>query len=299
MPRRQLAFLSLVAALAAPPARPPAAAGVGGAGGRDPGGPGVAGRYDSPLGRIDVAVQGAAVTGKLVAPAKSCPFAAGDEILRATVLDDSVAGQLRIWLRGDGCRASDAWGNAVLLVGKAGLSGAVHVREANCATPLGPKGGITLTRWSPGGRTATAAAGSRETARARRERARTVIRDGATWLGEGNFEAARKRFLEALDIDPRVPEALNGVGVTYRMRNDLPAALEWYKKALALDPDFGDAYYNMACVYALQGQKDLALRYLQIAALNGYASAEGIDADPDLSGLHDEPGYRALLKARL
>ena len=76
-------------------------------------------------------------------------------------------------------------------------------------------------------------------------------------------------------------------------------ALDWYKKALAVDPDFGDAYYNMACVYAVRGQKDLALRYLQIAALNGYASAEGIDADPDLSTLHDEAGYRALLKARL
>ncbi len=83
------------------------------------------------------------------------------------------------------------------------------------------------------------------------------------------------------------------------MRNDLPAALGWYKKALAVDPDFGDAYYNMACVYALQGERELALRYLQIAALNGYASAEGIDADPDLAALREEPAYEALVKARL
>ena len=89
------------------------------------------------------------------------------------------------------------------------------------------------------------------------------------------------------------------MGVTFRMRNDQEAALEWYKKSLAVNPDFGDAYYNMACVYALQGKKDLALRYLQIAALNGYASAEGIDEDPDLAALHDEPAYQALLKAHL
>ena len=69
------------------------------------------------------------------------------------------------------------------------------------------------------------------------------------------------------------------------MRNDLARALEWYKKALAVDPDFGDAYYNMACVYALEGQKEMALRYLQIAALNGYATAEGIDGDPDLESV--------------
>jgi Flp pilus assembly protein TadD len=298
MPRWQLAFVALLAALSGGPRDALAASGQGGSGRGAHRGPAIAGRYDSPLGRLELAVQGAAVTGKLLAPARSCPFAAGDEVLRGTVLDDSVAGQLRIWLRGDGCKAGQAWGNAVLLVGKAGLSGAVHVEDANCTTPLGPRGGLTLVRVDAGGR-AGAPGSSAESPRARRERARTVMRDGAAWLGEGSFEAARKRFLEALEIDPRVPEALNGVGVTYRMRNDLAAALEWYKKALAVDPDFGDAYYNMACVYALQGQKDLALRYLQIAALNGYASAEGIDADPDLSTLHDEPGYRALLKARL
>ena len=37
----------------------------------------------------------------------------------------------------------------------------------------------------------------------------------------------------------------------------------------------------------------------QIAALNGYATAEGIDGDPDLAALHDEAAYRALVKAHL
>jgi Flp pilus assembly protein TadD len=123
--------------------------------------------------------------------------------------------------------------------------------------------------------------------------------DAAAWLHEGNFERARKRFQEAIALDPGLPEAFNGVGVTYRMRNDLAAAVAWYKKALAVDPDFGDAYYNMACVYALQGQEELALRYLQIAAMNGYATAEGIDQDPDLEPLRATPAYRALVKARL
>jgi superkiller protein 3 len=136
-------------------------------------------------------------------------------------------------------------------------------------------------------------------AKTRRERARALMRDGAAWLREGNFESARGQFLAAVDVDPALPEAYNGVGVTFRMRNDQEAALDWYKKSLAVNPDFGDAYYNMACVYALQGKKDLALRYLQIAALNGYASAEGIDEDPDLESLRDEPAYRALLKAHL
>ena len=83
------------------------------------------------------------------------------------------------------------------------------------------------------------------------------------------------------------------------MLDELARALDWYKKALAIDPDFGDAYYNMACVYALQGSKDMALRYLQIAAMNGYATAGGMDEDPDLESLRAEPGYRALVGARM
>jgi len=297
MAPRGLAIFVLAAALAAA-ARPLAAPGR-----RAPAAvrsiPEIAGAYDSPLGRIAVEVQGASAVGKLVQPSPECPFPAGEEVLRATILDDSLAGKVRVWLRGDGCAARDAWGSAVLLAGAAGLSGAVHLEEKGCTGPLGKKGGLVLARAAagkPGGSEAARPGAARGS---RRERARALLKDGAAWLEEGNFEAARKRFLEAAQIDTRVPEALNGVGVTYRMRNELGAALEWYKKALAVDPDFGDAYYNMACVYALQGEKELALRYLQIAALNGYATAEGIDGDPDLAALHDEAAYRALVKAHL
>ena len=55
----------------------------------------------------------------------------------------------------------------------------------------------------------------------------------------------------------------------------------------------------MACAYALGGRTDLALRYLQIAALNGYATAGGIDGDPDLESLRAEPAYRALVRAKM
>jgi TPR repeat protein len=84
------------------------------------------------------------------------------------------------------------------------------------------------------------------------------------------------------------------VGVTYYGRHDYEMALEWYKKALEIDSNFSDAYYNMACVYALQGERTLALRYLQIAAVNGYVTAEGVDGDSDLASLRTTREYRAL-----
>ena len=258
--------------------------------------PAIDGEYDSPLGRVRLEADGGGWRGLLVAPGRACGFRAGEEVLRATLLDDSLAGQVRLCLSGKACQAKEAWSSAVLLATAGKLSGAVHVKEKGCRGPLGKRGGVTFTRAGAPGEKAAAAAGAKG---AGREEARKLLRDGAAWLHEGNFEQARRRFLEAIDVDASLPEAYNGVGVTYRMRNDLPGALAWYKKALAVDPDFGDAYYNMACVYALEGRKDLALRYLQIAALNGYTTAGGMDEDPDLESLRAEPGYRALRAAKM
>jgi hypothetical protein len=258
------------------------------------------GEYDTPLGRVVIGPAGAEVVGRLLAPTGPCRFLPGEEVLRGTVLDDSLAGRLRVCLAGRACRTREAWGNAVLLVAADRLSGAVHVDTKGCRASVGGKGGVVFRRAAAARASATRGAGMAPATRgpnARREKARRVLRDGAAWLSEGNFEKARARFLEAAEIDPALPEAFNGVGVTYRMRNDLAAALGWYKRALAIDPDFGDAYYNMACVYALRGEKALALRYLQIAALNGYATSEGIDGDPDLEPLRREPAYRALVRA--
>jgi tetratricopeptide (TPR) repeat protein len=249
------------------------------------------GEYESPLGRIRLEERDGRVSGVLVAPSRGCRLAAGGEVLRGTLLDDSVAGELRVCLSGKACRTSSAWASTVLVASEGRLAGALHVRVKGCSAPGGKNGGITLARAGPLGTTAHATS--------RRAEARELLRDGAGHLAEGSFEAARRRFEDAIALDGSLPEAYNGVGVTYRMRNDLPSALAWYKKALGVDPDFGDAYYNIACVYALQGERALALRYLQIAAMNGYATAEGIDADPDLESLRGDPAYRALVKARL
>jgi hypothetical protein len=271
-------------------------------------GPIATGLWETSVGRIQVDAEGDFLVGRLVGASGVCKFEPGSEVLKATVLDDSLAGKLRVCLRGKGCKAKEEWASAVFLVGPGSLAGAVHVESRGCVAPVGKKGGLTLRRVVaaapvPGAAVAPPPpppkAAARGEGRAQRAKARELLRDGAAYLNEGSFEAARRRFLESIEVDGTIPEAFNGVGVTWRMRNDLDRALEWYKKALLVDPDFGDAYYNMACVYALRGEKDMALRYLQIAALNGYASGEGIDADPDLEKLRDDPAYKALVRAKM
>ena len=119
---------------------------------------------------------------------------------------------------------------------------------------------------------------------------------GAQFMNNGFFERARRKFRQAIDLDPTRPEAFNGIGVTYYARNDYEEALRWYKKGLEVDANFGDAYYNMACIYSLKKKPNLAFRYLHIAALNGFVQPKVLAEDSDLDNLRSDPRYKKIVQ---
>lgn len=55
------------------------------------------------------------------------------------------------------------------------------------------------------------------------------------------FEKALKDFKKAADLNPKLPQAHNGIGYSYRQLGDYAKALESYDRALALNPNFLDA----------------------------------------------------------
>jgi Flp pilus assembly protein TadD len=128
----------------------------------------------------------------------------------------------------------------------------------------------------------------------RRGQAQSVMQEAAAFLQEGRFEPAREKFLAAIRVDPTVPEAYNGVGVSFYGRQQYADAEKWYRRALAVDPDFGDAYYNLACLHAIGGRKDTALRLLELAVKNGYTTDASLDRDPDLASLRGDPRFAKL-----
>lgn len=125
---------------------------------------------------------------------------------------------------------------------------------------------------------------------------RSAMEEGQGLMEAGFFERARKKFVEATELDPTRPEAFNGVGVTYYARQDYDEALSWYKKSLEVNPNFGDAFYNMACIYSLTKKKDLAFRYLDIAAMNGFVQPQVLEEDPDLQNIRSEPRFQEILR---
>ncbi len=129
-----------------------------------------------------------------------------------------------------------------------------------------------------------------------RKKAHEIAEDGAQYLSEGRFEKARARFQEAVKVDPTYAEGYNGIGTTFRARNDLKEALRWYKRSVQADPTIGDPYYNMACIYALERKRALALRYLVIARKNGYVTGDAMKKDDDLASLRSDKTFQSLLE---
>lgn len=61
----------------------------------------------------------------------------------------------------------------------------------------------------------------------------------------GDFPAARRAYLAALDIAPGWASAHNELGSLAFLENDLPGAIVQFRKAVAAEPDFALAQYNL------------------------------------------------------
>ena len=71
--------------------------------------------------------------------------------------------------------------------------------------------------------------------------------------------------------------------------------LHWAEQALAIDPGDAGVRYNVACLYALEGEKDRAFECLEKAVRAGFGNRAWIEKDPDLESLRDDPRFTALM----
>lgn len=71
--------------------------------------------------------------------------------------------------------------------------------------------------------------------------------------------------------------------------------LEWAARAVEIDPDDAGVSYNVACLYALEGEVDRAITSLETAIRAGFFNRGWLDRDPDLDPIRDHPRFQALL----
>lgn len=109
------------------------------------------------------------------------------------------------------------------------------------------------------------------------------------------------RPLWMLFVNNIVVHPLSHLWLLYNDRHEPEKAMRLQEQAsqslAALDPDpnwQGNIQYNLACVYALSGEKDKALCTLKQALALNPGLLEWTKEDGDLSSLRQEPDYLAL-----
>jgi Flp pilus assembly protein TadD len=104
-------------------------------------------------------------------------------------------------------------------------------------------------------------------------RAAEQLHRGWAYLEAGDPERAEIAFEHALEFRPELPEALNGLGVVARTREDLELARAHFERALRLAPHFAEAHANLGETLLALGRAGAAEAELRAA----------LRIDPDLA----------------
>ena len=105
--------------------------------------------------------------------------------------------------------------------------------------------------------------------------------------------AAWQRVVEANPVNARF---WNSFGDAAYGNKEYRRAILAYEKALELGAGFpSNAAYNIACCYALLGEKEQAFKWLQKAFDMGFRNLAHSQQDSDLVSLHDDPRFNKIV----
>jgi len=85
---------------------------------------------------------------------------------------------------------------------------------------------------------------------------------GLAALYTRDIEGAKEAFLEAIRIDPRLPQGHYGLGLVLKNQGKTEEAIAALEKARALDPDDPDILYNLGLLHARRRDFDPAITLL-------------------------------------
>ena len=99
-----------------------------------------------------------------------------------------------------------------------------------------------------------------------------------------------------LELNPDDARALYLSAASLMHLGERERALDLAARAQALDPEDTSVLYNVACVYAIGGEVDKAVRSLERAVQNGFGQREWLENDSDLDSLRAVPRFQALMR---
>jgi len=128
----------------------------------------------------------------------------------------------------------------------------------------------------------------------------------ATGLCSDLFDAIETPALSEVDFDIQFCqdilrtsashfEALVLLGDSYTRKGEYQKGLELDLSLSRICPENKMVRYNLACSYALTGQKEKAIQAIEQAVELGYRDAEHLRQDHDLDAIKSDPRFQALL----
>lgn len=115
--------------------------------------------------------------------------------------------------------------------------------------------------------------------------------------GEEGLKKARDLLRTAQELYPLESEVYHQLGHLALREERKGDAIFFFETSLALRPLYsGEVAYDLACAYALDGDKTKALKQLRESVRLGFRDPQIIGSDPDLESLRSEAGYKKLME---
>lgn len=118
----------------------------------------------------------------------------------------------------------------------------------------------------------------------------------------GREDAARAQYLRGLeaaethmDLNPDDARAATTRAVASLRVGRREEGIAWGRRAMQIDPEDPGVRYNVACLFAVAGERDRALALLEEAVADGFGNREWLERDPDLEAIRSDPRFAGLL----
>ena len=107
-------------------------------------------------------------------------------------------------------------------------------------------------------------------------------------------DEAEAYFTKAVNTGKVKREDYARMGFFLLVANKNKESVIYYEKAMAIGPSSFDSY-QLACAYAKLNDAENALKNLDYAIKNGYASKQQIERDTDFDGIRSHEKFRELV----
>jgi len=121
--------------------------------------------------------------------------------------------------------------------------------------------------------------------------AASLLQEAEGLLDKNQPKPAVEAATKAVKLEPDNPNAWFVLARADHAAGDLDGAIKAGHQAAEFPAVRASAFYNLACAYALKGDKDDAFRALLGAKRAGFADRDLMASDPDLKSLQSDPRF--------